>query len=92
MKNDIERMIVDSGYKRSVAGRRWHRSMRVILQAQGLKPQRREIREVFRFGDGSLSHFSVAYVYPVGIYGTHGTVDVSMVQQCPPLLSNSAMK
>ena len=64
MKNDIERMIVDSGCKRSVAGRRWHTRMHLILQAQGLKPQLRAIKEVFRLGDGSLSHSSVAYVYP----------------------------
>ena len=93
MKNDIERMIVDSGCKRSVAGRRWHRRMHVILYTQGLKPQRRTIKEVFRFGDGLLSHSSsVVYVYPVGIYSTHGTVGAAMVQQCPPLLSNKAMK
>ena len=92
MKNDVERMIIDSGCKRSVAGRRWHRRMHALLQAQGLKPLRRKIDEVFRFGDGTLVNSSVAFVYPIGVYGTHGTVDVAMVRECPPLLSNKALK
>ena len=91
-KNDVERMIIDSGCKRSVAGRRWHRRMHALLQAQGLKPQRRNIDEVFRFGDGTLVNLSVAFVYPIGVFGTHGTVDVAMVRECPPLLSNKALK
>ena len=92
IRNDVERMIIDSGCKRSVAGRRWHHRMHVILKAQGLKPRRRDIEETFRFGDGALSRSSCAFVYPIGIYGRHGTIDVAMVKECPPLLSNSAMK
>ena len=34
----------------------------------------------------------MVYVYPIGIYGKHGTVDLAVVRQCPPLLSNKAMK
>ena len=66
--------------------------MYAILEARGLKPQRRSTKVVFCFGDGALSSSSLAYVYPIGIYGTHGTVDLAMVRQCPPLLSNKAMK
>ena len=92
MKSDVERMIIDSGCKRSVAGRRWHRRMHALLRSQGLKPQKRCIDEVFRFGNGALVNSSVSYVYPIGVYGTHGTVDVAMVKECPPLLSNRALK
>ena len=79
IKSDVERMITDSGCKRSVAGRRWHRRMHRLLRSQGLKPQRRVIDEVFRFGNGTLVSSSVAFVYPIGVFGTHGTVDVAMV-------------
>ena len=79
MKNDVERS-------------RWHRRMHALLQEQGLKPQRRQIEEVLRFGDGTLVNSSVAFVYPIGVFGTHGTVDVAMVRECPPLLSNKALK
>ena len=49
-----ESMIADSGCKRSVAGKKWHKQMRKTLANLGLKPVMREIKERFRFGDGKV--------------------------------------
>ena len=66
--------------------------MHALLRKRGSKPQRSLIDEVVRVGDNTLVISSVAYVYPIGISGMRGTVDVAIVCECPPLSSNNALK
>jgi len=87
-----QKVIPDSGCRRSVARKRWHNSMRAALAKKGLTPVRRDIEENFKFGDGRVERSSTAVVYPVGFYGSHGSIDVAEVSsECPPFLSVETM-
>ena len=88
-----EKAIPDSGCRRSVAGKEWHSHMRSALAEHGLTPVYRPTNERFKFGDGRVEVARVAWTYPVGLYGAHGTIDIAEVSSaCPPLLSVEAME
>ena len=86
--------IPDSGCRKSVAGRQWHGHMRKVLAEHGLTPLYRPITEHFKFGDGHVEVSKVAWTYPVGLYGAHGTtIDIAEVNSaCPSLLSIEAIE
>ena len=88
-----EKAIPASGCRRSVAGKEWHGHMRSALAGHGLTPLCRPTNEHFKFGDGRVEVARVAWTYPVGLYGDHGTIDIAEVSSaCPPLLSVEAME
>ena len=88
-----ENMIADSRCKRIVAGSQWHNDMRKELAKVGPKPIKKDIDEKFRFGDGKVVRASKSWIYPTGMYGQHGQINVAEVpRQCPPLLSHKAME
>ena len=87
-------MIADSGCKRSVAGPKWHARMTQACHDRGLKPQRREVGESSKFGDGDVVYATESYVYPIGIYGARmGKLDVAYIDRdCPGLMSRGALR
>ena len=59
----------------------------------GLKPGEREVKESFIFGDGDVVQTTTAFVYPVGVVGHAGELDVALVERnCPGLMSRAALK
>ena len=85
-------MVMDSACRRCVAGDRWHKAMRSWLAKRGLCPVKRAIDEDFRFGDDQTCHADVAWVYPAGVFGKHGMIEVAEVNlRTPPLLSRRAL-
>ena len=47
----------------------------------------------FRFGDGVVVDGYVAWIYPAGVYGKNGRIQIAEVDRnCPPLMSNQAMQ
>ena len=85
---DLEdKMIMDSGCRRNLAGWKWHWQMRTRLADQGLIA--RAINDKFRFGDGKPR----PWLYLAGLFGQQGAVDVAEVAtDCPALLSIRAME
>ena len=49
---------MDSGCRRSVAGRDWHSEMIRWTQKYGLQPQTKSIKEAFEFGGGEVVNSS----------------------------------
>ena len=91
--NDNVTMILDSGCRRSVAGEDWHSAMHQACREKGLRPVRRSINESFKFGDGDEVPAGEAYVYPAGVLGHKGELDVAVVDRsCPGLMSRKAMQ
>ena len=86
-------LINDSGCRRSVAGHEWHDNLQEYLKGLGLRPVKKDIDEEFRFGSGDLATATESYVYPAGINGKHGVIEVARVEgRTPPLLSQQAMQ
>ncbi|CAK0875126.1 unnamed protein product, partial [Prorocentrum cordatum] len=86
-------LINDSGCRRSVAGHEWHDNLQTHLKSLGLQPVKKDINEEFRFGGGDVAVSTESYVYPAGINGTHGVIEVARVEgRTPPLLSQQAMQ
>ena len=76
-----------------MAGREWHEDTQKQLAAQGLQAVRRPLNQKIRFGDGRIVDSDAAYMYPVGLGGADGALDVALVDRpCPALLSNKAMR
>ncbi len=86
--NAQERFILDSGCRRSMAGKRWCDEARRRLAGIGLRPVEVPCDDRFRFGDGRVALASSSWKYPFGIYGRDGVLSIAEVpQECPPLLS-----
>ena len=51
---DSTEMIIDSGCRRSVAGRAWHGRFQQTLSANGLRGVKRDTADTFRYGDGQV--------------------------------------
>ncbi|MED5528102.1 MAG: hypothetical protein VYC81_05540, partial [Actinomycetota bacterium] len=86
-------MIADTGCKRSVAGPGWHAAMQAACAKVGLRPIDKQVDESFKFGDGDVVFTTLAYIYPVGVYGKMGKLDVAYIDRdCPGLLSRTALK
>ena len=85
-------MILDNGCKRNVGGSKWHESMRQKLRSIGLKPKRLDIQEDFLFGSDRVDTSICAWMYPVGIHGHTGLVNVAEISSnCPGLMSSDTM-
>ena len=91
-KTDNPCIIMDSGCRRSVAGKDWHDRMLIWTTRQGLRPVRKFITESFEFGGGEVVDSNHAIIYPVILNGHLVELDVAEVERCPPLLSSQAMK
>ena len=85
-------IIMDSGCRRSVAGRDWHTKMIKWTQKNGLQPQTKTIKEAFEFGGGEVVNSSRSLIYPIMLNGHLVELDVAEVDRCPPLLSSQAMR
>ena len=53
--------------------------MRYTLAKKGLTPVKHKIEENFKFGDGRVERSTTSWVYPVGMYGSHGSIDMAEV-------------
>ena len=85
-------MILDNGCKRNVGGSKWHESMRAKLRSIGLKPVRLDVQEDFLFGSDRVDTSICAWMYPVGIHGVTGIVNVAEIESnCPGLMSADTM-
>ena len=86
-------MLLDSGCRRSVAGRRWHKAFREHLRREfGLRPVEGKCKETFRFGNDQTEISHRFWDYPVAFLGREGVLRVSEVaSETPPLFSKSAM-
>ena len=91
---DTTKMTIDTGCRRSVGGTRWHARLQQHLAQQGLKPVYKSVDETFRFGDGQILPATMAWLYPVGVNGRHGEIEVAQVEvpDCPGLLSQYAAR
>ena len=85
-------IIMDSGCRRSVAGRSWHDKMIRWIQSYGMQPTIKKIEESFEFGGGEIVDATRALVYPILLNGHLVELDVAEVAKCPPLLSSQAMR
>ena len=54
----------------------------------------REVDESFEYGGGKILQAKMSYLYPVGVTGENGTLDIAEVEkeEAPPLMSRRAMK
>ena len=67
--------------------------MQTLLFEKGLKPTKVACTSSFRFGDGRKVEAVCSWTYPVGVYGTHGTLNIAEVaEDCPPLISLKQMQ
>ena len=58
--------------------------MQERLAQLGLQAVQRTIEETFRFGDGRIVDSDAAYMYPDGLGGANGALDVALVERpCP---------
>ena len=73
-------------------GSKWHESMRAKLRSIGLKPVRIDTQEDFLFGSDRVDTSLCAWLYPVGIHGHTGAVNVAEIESnCPGLMSSDTM-
>eukprot|EP00972_Heterocapsa_arctica_P045141 6664829-Heterocapsa_arctica.AAC.1 len=72
-------MIIDTGCRRSVAGTKRHDRMQKHLDKNGMKAVRKAIDEKFRFGDDEVLAVGTAWVYPIGIGGVHGEIEIAHI-------------
>ncbi len=90
---DTGEIILDTGCRRSVAGRGFHRRYERYLNQLGLKGIRRVSQERFRYGNGMTEASTSSVCYPGVLGGRAGKVDIAEVpsEDVPPLLSRQAM-
>ena len=52
-----------------------------------------EVDESFKYGDGEILPAKTSYLYPVGVTGKNGALDIAEVEkeEAPPLMSRKAM-
>ena len=63
-----------------------------MLRSKGLQPIRLDLQEEFLFGSDRVDMSKCAWLYPVGIHGRTGVINVAEIESnCPGLLSNSTM-
>ena len=85
-------LILDNGCMRNVGGAMWHRDMQAMLKTKGLQPIRLDLQEEFLFGSDRVDMSKCAWLYPVGIHGRTGVINIAEIESnCPGLLSNSTM-
>ena len=77
---DATEMILDSGCRRSLAGRDWHKRMQGRIKEIGLHAIKRPSKDRFRYGDGTVVEGTCSWVYPVSIRGHQGS---SRLPRCP---------
>ena len=58
-------IMLDTGCKKSVAGRQWHRDFQKELESLGMQGKEIQTTESFRFGDGRVVTSQKTWVYPV---------------------------
>ena len=65
--------------------------MQKHLEKNGLQGVRKNINEKFWFGDDEILCASTAWVYPIGINGMHGEIEIANIEvdECPGLLSRT---
>jgi hypothetical protein len=86
-------MILDSGFRRSVAGSQWRQATKAKLKDYGMIPIREECTESFRFGDGEVVPAKCSWTYPIGINQVNGLARAAEVdRECPPLMSMTVME
>ena len=83
---------MDSGRRRSVAGRDWHSNMIRWTQSYGPQPQTKSTKESFEFGGGEVVHSTRSPIYPIMLNGHLVELDVTEVGRCPLLLSSQSMR
>ena len=90
---DTTEMSIDSGCRRSVAGRDWHERLQSHLSEIGLHAFKRQSNDKFRYGDGKVVEGTCSWTYPVSIRGHQGQLDIAEVPvETPPRASRQLMK
>ncbi|CAE7928562.1 RE1, partial [Symbiodinium sp. KB8] len=88
-------VILDSGCRTAVAGWSWHRQFQAELRARGVTWKEIPEHETFQFGAGGPEVSTMAFVYPVGIYGKADLIRMSAVggaaANCPGLVGPSEL-
>ena len=85
-------LILDTGCRRNVAGSAWHADMRAYLKTVGLRPLRIDKQEDFVFGSDRVDTSICCWLYPVGIHGHTGVLNIAEIDSnCPGLLSADTM-
>eukprot|EP00438_Fugacium_kawagutii_P019634 Skav232807 [mRNA] locus=scaffold614:489248:497143:- [translate_table: standard] len=84
------KMIVDLGCMRTVAGTRWTNELVTLLKSQGRLVHVLPEREAFRFGDGHVSYSKFCVLVEAALATVHCLLRISVVSgNCPPLLSKN---
>ena len=82
------KMIVDLGCMKTVAGTTWINPMVTKWKQNGWYCKVVPEKESFRFGDGHVNHSRFAVILHVNIAGISCLLRISIVSgDCPPLLS-----
>ena len=77
---------------RSVAGSQWHKAVQQHLATKGLAPVKLDKTEDFQFGDDRTDTSVCSWLYPVGVHGLNGSLDIAEVtSNCPGLMSKDTM-
>ena len=85
-------IILDNGCRRNVGGSKWHAQVQAMLRRFGLKGERIDMQEEFLFGSDRVDRSICAWLYPVGVHGRCGTINVAEIESnCPGLLSADTM-
>eukprot|EP00435_Cladocopium_sp_Y103_P057834 s201_g20.t1 len=76
-------VILDTGCRTAVAGRRWHQSLQSLMKQKGLPFHRTSHEEVYRFGAGAPVLSTEAFLYAVQIYDHKSWVRIAVVDNTP---------
>ena len=85
-------VILDNGCKRNVGGSQWHRAMQAMQRGYGLKGIKVDVQEEFLFGSDCVDVSLRAWIYPVGVHGGLGTINIAEIESnCPGLMCEDTM-
>ncbi|CAL1157114.1 unnamed protein product [Cladocopium goreaui] len=76
-------VILDTGCRTAVAGRKWHEALQSLMLKKGLPFHKTNHEEVYRFGAGAPVLSTEAFLYAVQIYDHKSWVRIAVVDNTP---------
>ena len=76
-------VILDTGCRTAVAGRKWHMTLQSLMRQKGLPFYKTNHEEVYRFGAGAPVLSTEAFLYAVQIYDHKSWVRIAVVDNTP---------